>query len=236
MTKRGFRFDFFLPGTILFCVLLAGVPLWAGNVLNDPRIPHGEKLVYRVRIGDRTNQIRETVSVRSENGRSSYEFRSESDEADLSVSVDNQAMTVIQSRVTRKSESATVENTTRILRNEIRTGPSEIALLDFISLPYILRGFPFGKPGSYRIRTPQSGNFNMEITRVGESVLTVGRDQVRCDRLELVLSGFWGMFVPKTQMWYASSPPHYLVRYEGLSAGPGSPPRVMELVEYSVKP
>ena len=48
------------------------------------------------------------------------------------------------------------------------------------------------------------------------------------------MDGFWGAFLPKMKVWYSVTPPHYLVRYEGLAGPPGSPKRDIELLTYQV--
>jgi hypothetical protein len=68
----------------------------------------------------------------------------------------------------------------------------------------------------------------------GKERIVVGNQEVDCYKLQMLpdlgFFNFLRVFIPKTYFWFEAKPPHFLVRYEGLESGLGTPYVVVEIV------
>lgn len=215
---------------ILFIFLLLSPLLKSQTSLIDPKIKSGETLSYNIIVEDKTEKYYVQTNIIEENGIQNYKMISKSDTEDLVMLFQKKDFQIIKIDVNQK------ENNSIITRNiELKEGrklkPNEIGLLDFRSLMYVLRAFPFEKEEEFGIHVYASDNsFPMTLKNVGEEILVVDGIEMSCFKLQLKINGFWGKLFPKVNYWYSVSQPHYPVRYEGLSGGPGSAKKVVELV------
>jgi hypothetical protein len=74
--------------------------------------------------------------------------------------------------------------------------------------------------------------FSLELNLLGRESVRAGGVARDCWKLQMGLSGILGGMMPKSTFWYATEPPHVLVRFEGSRGGPGSPVTVLELQSY----
>ncbi|MGA2547193.1 MAG: hypothetical protein ABSF43_11630 [Rectinemataceae bacterium] len=126
---------------------------------------------------------------------------------------------------------------TTILENKGPSTPEEIVVTGMDSLPYTLRAFPWGSRHKAKIvflGTNAAGGFRFDLSVTGKETLAVGDRGVECWKAQLSLSGIFGPFFGKSYLWYSTANPHFLVRSESASAGPGSPTSVLSLESYTV--
>jgi hypothetical protein len=210
-------------------VFSAGVPL------RDPGIPDNERLVYKVTDEGRPAfNYEETVRLLDEGGVKKYEVTTHSREFDQVLHIRQGDFTVTDIRTVHTYNGAAVERSSALRENAAPLKDNEIGLLDYQAMTAAMRGFPFGSRTEAALVVLGYENAMGMIVKVKgtETVKAGGRD-ILCYRVELGISGFFGKLLPKTRFWYAAPAPHYLVRFEGSKAGPGSPVRTMELTEYS---
>jgi hypothetical protein len=222
---------------IFFTVCLFLFPLTAmpAQPLIDPRIPDGETATYTVKAGKETAMMTVETAKMEVDGRMVYVVTSTSSLDDMKVRIDVRRMTVEYSWVRRKRPDLVVETETKTIKNEIKTKPDEICIADYSGLLHLLRGFPFGRLRTVKLRMAQGSDFVLHVTHTKEVDVKTPAGTLRCYEIELGLDGFLGAFMPKTYFWFSVRAPHYLVRYQGQMAGPGSPELVMELTGYRVK-
>ncbi len=222
---------------LIFICLLSCLPaaVLAQQPLVDPGIPDGETAVYAVKAGQETAVLTQRIEKKTDNGRLVYEVTSESALDDMKVRINAGTMTVEYSWVRRKRPELVIEIETKTVKNTVKTKADEISVADFSGLLHILRGFPFGKLKTVKIRMAQGSDFVMNAVNTKEVDIKTAAGKIRCYEIELGLDGFLGAFMPKTLFWFSREAPYYLVRYQGQMAGPGSPELVMELTGYSVK-
>jgi len=192
----------------------------------DPVIPDNETLVYTAARGTETYTLTQRTRRRTEAGRVLYDVTIESSREDSKVTLDAGTMAVLYSWARRIRPELVTETETKIVKNEIRDKPGEVTLVDFNGLTAVLRGFPFR---SLKLKTGQESAFALTLTRTRETDVKTAAGVIRCYELELGVDGFFGAFMPKTHFWFEKAPPHRLVRYEGQTAGPGSPQYTIEL-------
>jgi hypothetical protein len=224
----------FIPLMFVF-ILLSPTALPAQQALVDPGIPDGETAVYAVKAGKDAAVLTQRVSRITNNGRMVYEVVTESALDDMKVRINAATMAVEYSWVRRKRPELVLETETKTVKNTLKTKPDEISVADYSGLQHILRGFPFGRLKTVKMRMAQGSDFVMNIINTKETDIKTPAGTIRCYEIELGLDGFLGAFMPKTQFWFSREAPHYLVRYRGQMAGPGSPELVMELTSYGVK-
>jgi hypothetical protein len=138
----------------------------------------------------------------------------------------------------RKFPRATLDSRLLVKNEDPLPGNEEIVLADFSALTYIFRGFLFSELEGVKIGFYGEGRqrtFGFCASNKHKETVTVHQQPVECYKIEFGLEGFWGTFLPKMNVWYSAEPPHYLVRYQGLSGPPGSPKRDMQLQSYAVQ-
>ncbi len=228
------------PTTIfLISLVLVGAFRLKGQAqpLDDPGVPTGEKLVFKQTVGKDVSTLTISTEHKTWKGREVYEVTSSSPDQEILYRVGRPGMDQLFSLIRDNKPETTIERQTAILRNTIKTADDEIALLDFLSLDFLLRGYPLGQVKSLKVRVAGQNSMNMSINinRLPDAVLTVEGTKVPCFHLEMSMTGVMGALFPKTSFWYALAAPHYLVRFEGIGFGPGSPKRVLELTALPAK-
>jgi hypothetical protein len=121
--------------------------------------------------------------------------------------------------------------------------PDELIIADdFVSLPVILRGFPWESTKSAHLVTLGSGgfgrSFSVDLVVAGKETLTLNGKTYECWKVQIGVGGFLGSIMSsimgKSLYWFSTDPTHYLVRTEGLATAPGSPRQVVELQSRTV--
>ncbi len=221
---------------LAFSVATAAPGLAGAQVLLiDPGIPDGERTSYVSLRGDVSETVTESVVILKEDGREFYEVQSRSEPQDITLKLDKETMAIVSVHSVRRLKGATFDLrvTTTDVEEDLEEG--EVRLADFTALPYVLRGFPFGKIKSVKVRSLRGGAgraFAMTVKAKGKETVKLSGGEVECYKLEIGMDSFWQRFFPKTDVWYSDEPPHHMVRYEGPGGPPGSPKRIVELVEY----
>jgi hypothetical protein len=210
---------------------VSAAPAFA-QTLADPVVPDGEELVYRQTVGSEVSQVTVKTSRKTWNGRDVYEITGSGRSEDQILRVGRPGLDQLYSFSREKHSQTTVERQTSIVRNEIKTSEGEIVLIDFLALEFLLRGYPLDGRKTVAVRTVQESGFGFQVNRLDDAVLPVAGKNVSCYRLELALTGFLGAIFPKTVYWYSLDSPHFLVRFEGSSGAPGSPKKILELMEF----
>jgi hypothetical protein len=224
----------------VFFFIPAGSHVYAQSCLVDPGIPDGEKITYTLYEENKpATVITETTTHKQDTGGPAYEIHSLSTQEDMTVILSKATMLPSYSEVTAKKPDSLVNTKTTILKNEVKTAGYEIPLLDFRSLAYVLRGFPFGAAKSLKIKTGQEGNFTMIVTMLEQTTVKIKDNSYKCFKLEISIDGMGllGAFFPKPLLWYSVEAPHYLVRSEGSSMAPGGgSKRTLEIAGYENAP
>lgn len=205
--------------------------------LQDPNIPNGEKITYNLYAGNEVSTVEDEISVKEEKGKKIYEIISKSKAADQKIKIEAESMLSFFSETLQKGKDAVVRRQIELVENKSKTKEGEIRLMDFQGILYYLRGFPFDKLKSMKVRTlgtDSDNSLQMEIIVTGKEIVKVNGKGIQCYKLKFGLTGILGALVGKTYLWYSVSSPHYLVRYEGYT-WPGSKKRIMELISYCVK-
>ena len=203
----------------------------------DPDIPNGETITYTSRTDDKLMTITESVMLKRDGDREIYEITSRSESLDRTIRLAKGTLAILSVHTVRKYPDATLDSKLTVIDEKPHSSKDEIILADFSLQKYILRGFPFEKLkklkiGFYGDKSKKKFPFNVNYK--GKEKLTVNQKIVECYKLETGMDGFWGTFVPKTEMWYSVESPHHLVRYEGPSGPPGTPRRIIEQATYTV--
>ncbi len=226
----------FMACLILLCAGFVGRCL--GNPFQDPGIPDGETITYATMVDDAPMTVVETVRIKEYDGLPCYEITSLSPSLDRILTLDKQTMRIKAIHTVRKFPRATLDSQLLVKNEDPLPGNEEIVLADFAALTYIFRGFLFSQLESVKIGFYGEGrqrSFGFSASNKQKETITVNQQPVECYKIEFGLDGFWGTFLPKMNVWYSSEPPHYLVRYQGLSGPPGSPKRDMQMQSYAVK-
>jgi hypothetical protein len=225
--------------SVIITILLAYSFAWPGVRFCDPNIPDGEKITYNLYIDDDLSTCVREVSVKEENGREIYEIVSKSKVMDQVIKIYKDNMFAYSTHIVRKGEEATISRKTELLEYNSKPEDDEddtVAMVDFSGLNYILRGFPFDKIKYIKLKTiGEKSPFFLKVKLIDKEKMKVNDKEIDCFKLKLSVSGIFGKLFSKTYLWYSVDAPHYLVRYDGPMGGPGSPRRVLELIDYSVK-
>jgi hypothetical protein len=224
---------------IVFLFAAQAAFLSAQILIKNPSIPQTENLVYTEKVEHAVRTLSQSLALRSDGGASWYEFKSLSPESDVFFRLDEATLFPSFSETVTRGESAVIHRTTEILNVSVQQKDGELVIGDFESLPVVLRGLPWGTFSSARVVTLGSSGrgspFSLRLTVAGkESVMITGRTY-ECWKAQLSIDGFLGSFLGKSTFWYTTEIPHYLVRSESPSNGPGSPSRVLELQTYSAE-
>ncbi len=237
-------------GIVVLCFLLITCTssLFSAAQLIDPDIPDGETAVYRIEEDDRTYLFTERVSVLHEEGDDIYRILHEEESQTIEVKILKDSLIPFSVYTSITGETLTEEYSTKVTLHQ-PPATTDIAVLSFADLRYVLRGYPFSEdtqdlgivvlggeddiPEGIEIRLSYKGIEELELEN---------NKTIECHELELkmkasgimsVITSFMG--VGKTHFWYSVEYPHYLVAYEGLSGNgsPGSSESNIELVQYS---
>jgi len=211
--------------------------IFAG-VLVDPIIPDGEKITYITRAGSTSFFVDETISIEQYHGQQTYKIITNSNIENKVIRLEKETMDVISTDIINKFLEGTTESGLIVISKKPEMKKNELLLADFTVLQYVLRGFPFEKAKSIKIRTfrrHKDKGYTMTARVVKKEKLKVNKKLYECFKIEFALNGFWSNVIPKTYFWYYAQPPHYLVKYEGSDGLPGSPMRVVEMQEYSAQ-
>lgn len=209
-----------------------------GSPFQDPGIPDGETITYATMVDDEPMTITETVRIKEYGGQPCYEITSLSPSLDRILTLDKHTMRIKAIHTIRKFPRATLDSRLLVKNEDPLPGNEEIVLADFAALTYIFRGFLFSELENVKIGFYGEGRqrtFGFSASNKKKETITVNQQPVECYKIEFGLEGFWGTFLPKMNVWYSAEPPHYLVRYQGLSGPPGSPKRDMQLQSYAVQ-
>jgi len=233
-----------IMGFVRFCILCCTVisifisqeTVYAASLLSDPLIPDGEKITYALRRGDENSTVVEEVRVKKEGEKFIYEITSASKFLDRKIQLLKETMAISSIHTIRKFPSVTIDSTLTVVDERKEPEGEEMKLVDFSVLSYVLRGFPFMKLEKLKIGYfgEQSKNsYSMSVKFKGQEKVTVKNGTFDCYKLEFGMDGFFGTFLSKMNAWYSVEAPHYLVYYEGPDGPPGTPKRIMEMVQYT---
>ena len=219
-----------------FFVLVASGIVHAGSPLKDPGIPDREMITYSCRTGDSTISVVEEIAIKREGDKQFYEITSSSKLLDRKIKLLRETMAIVSIHTVRKFQAATLDTVLTVIDEKPTFENGAMKLADFSILTYLLRGFPFGtlenlKVGYYGEQKKNS--YSMSVNYKGRERITVKGGTFDCYKLEFGMDGFFGTFFPKMDAWYSVEAPHYLVYYEGPDGPPGTPKRIMEMVQYT---
>jgi hypothetical protein len=226
-----------LPVLPILISLALPAAVSAQVVIQNPSLPAEEIAVYTEKVGDDTWTVTQGLSLRTEKGDSWYEFTSRSPESDVSMRLDPVTLFPRSSEVITHSGDSVIRRTTEILKATPHPRADELIIGDYNSLPVVLRGLPWGTFTSVNLVTLGSSGrgqqFSLQLTVVGKETVSAGGKSYECWKVQLGLGGFFGAFIGKSYYWFLADAPHFLVKSEGPSGGPGSPMQKTELQTYS---
>ena len=137
------------------------------------------------------------------------------------------------------SADSVIRRTTEILKAAPHPKPGELMIGDFNSLPVTLRGLPWGTFTSVNLvtlgATGRGQQFSLKLTVVGRESISAGGKTYDCWHVQIGLGGFMGSLMGKSSYWFLANAPHFLVKSENPSGGPGSPLQKWELQGYSAR-
>ncbi len=212
--------------------------VWAESIFIDPNIPNGETITYKSQVGDSLKTIVEKVVIEKEGEKELYEITSFSESLDMTILLEKSTMSVLSIHTIRKSEEVTLDLKLKVISKKPQFEKDNLKIPNFSILQYVFRGFPFGKVKKLKIGfygEEKKGRFKVNVECKKIEKLKVNQKTIECYKIEFSMDSFWKIFFPKTTMWYSVDSPHYLVRYEGAGGPPGSPKKIMEMVNYSVR-
>jgi hypothetical protein len=224
---------------VLFAVVLPAVPLCAQLSISNPSLPPQEYFLYAENIQDQSGTVSQSMSFKSANGDSWYEFTSKSSESEVTMRLDAVTLFARSSEVITRSGDSLIRRTTEILAATPHAKQGELMIGDYASLPVTLRGLPWGtftQANLVTLGAPRgSGQVSVQLTVAGHESISTGGKTWDCWKVQLGLGGLLGAFFAKSTYWFAAEAPHVLVKSEVPTGGPGSPTRVMELQRYSTQ-
>ncbi len=136
------------------------------------------------------------------------------------------------SEVVSRSGDSVVRRTTEILKAEPHPKANELVIGDFNSLPITFRGLPWGDFTSVNLvflGAPRAQSFALQLSVVRRETISAGGRPYDCWKVQIGLGGFFGTLMGKSSYWFSADAPHYLVRSETPTGGPGSPVQTWEL-------
>jgi hypothetical protein len=224
---------------LLFGFVLAASPLGAQLVIGNPSLPLEESFVYTERTQDQVLTVSQGMVFRSANGDSWYEFTSKSPASEVTIRVDAVTLAARSSLVVTRSADSVIRRTTEILEAKPRAKAGEIVIGDYVSLPVVLRGLPWGsftQANVVALGATRGGQpLSVQLTVAGRESISAGGKSWECWKVQLGLAGLLGAFFAKSTYWFAVEAPHVLVKSEIPSGGPGSPVQTLELQSYSAR-
>ena len=206
---------------------------------STPPLPAAESFVYARTVGNKKDQVEVRTRLVSNAGESWYEITSHSEEQDSVFRLDAATLLARYVEVTSRSKDSTLRRVTEVLEVRTAAGPDEFLVSGFDSLPYSLRAFPWGLRQKAKLRfmgSGASGDFSFELNVSGKETIEVVGTGVECWKAQLSLGGIFGAMFGKSYLWYSTAYPHYLVKSESASGGPGSPTAVLRLQKFSEGP
>jgi len=244
--------------SFLLLILFMPFSIFAQIQLSDPGIPEKEHLVYRERIGERTQQlIVETQKVQMD-GRIVFEVSGHSPTSDSRMLIDSSSMVCFFSEMLDRYADSTIKRITEIRDIKYKPKPDELVIADFNSLYFMLRGFPWtstkaaklyflgsggtgsasgsentsgsGPAGSGVSAPPGNSAFLFELKVVGKESIIVNGRSWQCWKVEMGLSGIIGALFKKSNFWYSVDAPCIMVKFEGMQGPPGTPLKTIELI------
>ena len=218
---------------ILLASPLLAAPAGAQMVLHPPPMPQEETLVYTARIGDDSWLVTQSIRLTSEAGKSWYEVQTASPEADVSMRLDPVTLFPWSSEVVSRSGDSVVRRTTEVLKAEPHPKANELVVGDFNALPITFRGLPWGTFSSVNLvflGSTRVQSFALQLSVVRRETISAGGKPYDCWKVQIGLGGLFGTILGKSSYWFSADAPHYLVRSETPSGGPGSPSQTWELL------
>ena len=222
----------FFSTLLLICVVCS---LHAQIRLSNPGVPAKENLVYAEKIGTQTGVLKQTVALKTENNKTYYEIVTNGTLSDIVYRVDAKTLDGFYSQTVERNPDSTIRRELEILSSSPKIAADELLVSDLNSLPFSLRGFPWGKINFAKLAfsgVSSTSSFSLELNIQGVEKLKIGGKSYECYKVQMGLGGILGGFVPMSFFWYSTQSPNILVRYEGSQGGPGSPVRVLELQSY----
>jgi hypothetical protein len=224
---------------ILVASALSSPSLSAQVVIRNPSLPAEESAVYTERVGEDSWTVSQSLVLRSDNGDSWYQFTSRSPESDVSVRLDALTLFPRDSEVITRSGDSVIRRTTEILQATPHPRANELVVGDFASLPVTLRGLPWGTFTTVNLialgASGRGQQFSFQLTVAGRESIGAGGKTYDCWKVQLGLGGFMGAFMGKSTYWFSADAPHFLVKAESPTGGPGSPLQRWELQSYTAK-
>jgi hypothetical protein len=202
----------------------------------QPALPDHERLVYSRTVGRSVDTLEIDCRLVSGKDGAWYEVVSSAPDQDSTYRLDARTLFANYMDITSRGPDATIRRVTSVLENKAKTGSDEVLVSSFEALPYTLRAFPWGarqKAKLVFLGAGRGADFRFDLSVTGKESLSVGSSNVQCWKAQLSMGGVLGAFMGKSVFWFAADYPHYMVRAESSSAGPGSPPSVLSLVSYS---
>jgi hypothetical protein len=197
-------------------------------------LPLSESLVYARTVGDRIDAVEVSSSLVESKGESWYEVVSHSSDQDLALRLEPSTLFASELEVTSRGRVGTLRRTLSLLDRRDAPAADEFLVLGFEALPWSLRAFPWGQRQKARIAfMGGAGNFRLELSVAGKEAVRAAGRLIECWKLQLSVPGIVGALFGRSSLWYAAEYPHYLVKSEGASGGPGSPVSVLLLESYS---
>jgi len=228
--------SFWILCLTVFSIFIPQGVTYAASLLSDPLIPDGEKITYAYRRGDENSTVVEEVRVKKDGEKSLYEITSASKFQDRKIQILRPTMTIRSVHTIRKFPSVTIDSTMTVVDERKEPECEEMKLADFSVLTHVLRGFPFTKLEKLKIGyfgEQRKSSYSMSVKYKGREKITITCGTFDCYKLEFGMDGFFGTFLPKMNAWYTVEAAHYLVYYEGPDGPPGTPRRIMEMVQYT---
>ena len=226
-----------LSWSLLIAVLLGAEAF--SSVFSDPGIPDGEQIVWRSVRPDRDPILSiVTWHIKERDGKPVYEITTDSGEKKQGVFVIGKSdlrliwAHVLENTKEGKSEIIIqVKDDHQYLVHDFRNKRKEEKIEHYtdgyngISLPFSLRGFPFGKREEVELRATPSFSYRVPMwawrmwksyTKVlGEERITVPAGTFDCYKLETGASGgLIKRITSKYYFWYTKEPPHCFVKFQ----------------------
>jgi hypothetical protein len=224
---------------ILAALVVPAAPARGQVLIQNPSLPAEEVAVYSEKIGNDSWSVTQTLSLRSEKGDSFYEFKSSSPESDMSIRIDAATLFPRDSEVIMRSGDSVIRRTTEILKAVPHPKANELVIGDFNALTVTLRGLPWGSFSTVTLvalgASTRGQQFSFQLTAAGRESVSAGGKSYDCWKVQLGVGGFMGAFVGKTTYWFLADAPHFLVKAEGPTGGPGSPIQRWEIQTYSAR-
>lgn len=197
-------------------------------------------MTYRRTQSGKVSTLKVSWDLVTEKGSAWYEVRAVSSEQEALYRLDSRRLFLVSSDVLAHGPDSTIRRTTAVLETRAKAGEGELLVGGFESFIHELRGFPWGSASKARLvflgANGGAGGFDLEISVLGREDVEAGGRKIACWKVQLGLSGVFGAFIGKTNLWYTADSAHYLVKSEGASGPPGSPNMSIILESYAAKP